>query len=139
LQADIVSLIIFTLLICQIFETINKWLKQSGGVVKEGSSIEATIIEAPSSTKNKFNQRDPELHQTKKGNQRHLGMKAHIGFDVKSWLIHTFTTIETNEHDLNQAYHLLHSEEDYVFADSGSRRASKREELNDIKVDWYIA
>ena len=60
----------------QIFETINQWLEQSGVLVKEGSSIDATIIEAPSSTKNKLNQRDPQMHQTKKGNQWHFGMKS---------------------------------------------------------------
>jgi len=123
----------------QIFETINQWLEESGVLVKEGSSIDATIIEAPSSTKNKLNQRDPEMHQTKKGNQWHFGMKAHIGIDVKSGLTHTFTTTAANEHDLNQAHHLLHGEEKYVFADAGYRGAQKRVELSDKKVDWYIA
>ena len=123
----------------QIFEAINQWLEESGVLVKEGSSIDATIIEAPSSTKNKLNQRDPEMHQTKKGNQWHFGMKAHIVIDVKSGLTHTFTTTAANEHDLNQAHHLLHGEEEYVFADSGYRGAQKREELSDTEVDWYIA
>ena len=69
--------------------------------MKEGSSIDATILQAPSSTKNKNNQRDPEMHQTRKGNQWHFGMKAHIGVDVKTGLTHTFTTTSANKHDLN--------------------------------------
>ncbi|EPJ48512.1 MAG: IS5 transposase [Osedax symbiont Rs1] len=109
----------------QISETINQWLEDSGVLVKKGSSIDATIIEAPSSTKNKLNQRDPEMHQTKKGNQWHFGMKAHIGIDVNSGLTHTFTTTAANEHDLNQAHHLLHGEEKYIFADAGYRDAQK--------------
>ena len=58
-----------------------------------------------------YNQRDPEMHQTKKGNQWHFGMKAHIGVDVKTGLTHTFTTTSANEHDLNQVHNLLHGEE----------------------------
>ena len=85
----------------KIFDTINQWLEESGVLVKEGSSIDATIIEAPSSTKNKLKLRDPDMHQTKKGNQWHFGMKAHIGIDVKSGLTHTFTTTAANEHDFN--------------------------------------
>ena len=96
-----------------------------GGLVKEGSSIDATIIDAPSSTKNKLKQRDPDMHRTKKGNQWHFGMKAHIGIDVKSGLTHTFTITSANEHDLNQAHKLLHGKEKYVFAGSEYRGAHK--------------
>ena len=101
--------------------------------------MDATIIEAPSSTKNKSGQRDPEMHQTKKGNQWHFGMKAHIGVDAKTGLTHSFTTTAANEHDLNQAGNLLHGEEEFIFADSGYRGAEKREELEDVEVDWHIA
>ena len=99
----------------QVFEAISQWLEESGVLVKEGSSIDATIIEAPSSTKNKLKHRDPDMHQTKKGNQWHFGMKAHIGVDVKSELTHTSTTTPANEHVFNQAHNLLHGEEEYVF------------------------
>jgi len=75
------------------------------------------------------------MHQTKKGNQWHFGMEAHIGIDVKSVLTHTFTTTAANEHDFNQVHHLLHDEEIYVFADAGYRGALKRVELSDKKVD----
>ncbi|MBG0698092.1 IS5 family transposase, partial [Enterobacter roggenkampii] len=70
----------------QLFKTINRWLAEAGVMMTQGTLVDATIIEAPSSTKNKEQQRDPEMHQTKKGNQWHFGMKAHIGVDAKSGL-----------------------------------------------------
>ncbi|MCU4215233.1 transposase, partial [Vibrio cholerae] len=85
-----------------VFEPINQWLSERGVLMKQGTLVDATIIEAPSSTKNKTNQRDPEMHQTKKGNEWHFGMKAHIGVDAKSGLTHTLVTTAANEHDLNQ-------------------------------------
>ena len=89
--------------------------------------MDATIIEAPSSTKNKEQQRDPEMHQTKKGNQWHFGMKAHIGADAKSGLTHSLVTTAANEHDLNQLGNLLHGEEQFVSADAGYQGAPQRE------------
>ena len=99
----------------------------------------ATIIEAPSSTKNKEQQRDPQMHQTKKGNQWHFGMKAHIGVDAKSGLTHSLVTTAANEHDLNQLGNLLHGEEQFVSADAGYQGAPQREELAEVDVDWLIA
>ncbi|KXU60244.1 hypothetical protein AWN70_25595 [Escherichia coli] len=75
---------------------------EAGVMMTQGTLVDATIIEAPSSTKNKEQQRDPEMHQTKKGNQWHFGMKAHIGVDAKSGLTHSLVTTAANEHDLNQ-------------------------------------
>ena len=123
----------------KIFNEINAWLSDAGVLVKEGTLLDATIIEAPSSTKNKAGERDPEMHQTKKGNQWHFGMKTHIGVDAKTGVTHSFTTTAANEHDLNQAEHLLHGKEGFIFADSGYRGAEQREELSDVKADWYIA
>ena len=88
-------------------------------MMTQGTLVDATIIEAPSSTKNKEQQRDPEMHQTKKGNQWHFGMKAHIGVDAKSGLTHSLVTTAANEHDLNQLGNLLHGEEQFVSADAG--------------------
>lgn len=76
----------------QLFKTINRWLVEAGVMMTQGTLVDATIIEAPSSTKNKEQQRDPEMHQTKKGNQWHFGMKAHIGVDAKSGLTHSLVT-----------------------------------------------
>ncbi|MDO1630833.1 IS5 family transposase, partial [Escherichia coli] len=76
----------------QLFKTINRWLAEAGVMMTQGTLVDATIIEAPSSTKNKEQQRDPEMHQTKKGNQWHFGMKAHIGGDAKRGLTHSLVT-----------------------------------------------
>lgn len=123
----------------QIFEAVNGWLEEAGILLKEGSAIDATIIDAPCSIKNKLGTRDPEMHQTKKGNQWYFGMKAHIGIDVNSGLTHSFTTTSANQHDLNEAHQVLHGQEKYVFADSGYRGAEKREKLADKELDWFIA
>lgn len=81
-------------------------------MITQGTLVDATIIQAPSSTKNKKNERDPDMHQTKKGNEWHFGMKAHIGVDAKSGLTHTVVTTTANEHDLNQLKNLLHGDEE---------------------------
>ena len=98
-------------------------------------------IAAPSSTKNSKGERDPEMHQTKKGNQWHFGMKAHIGVDADSGLVHTVATTAANAHDITQAHALLHGEEDVVFADSGYRGVEKRDEVQELHPDscWHIA
>jgi IS5 family transposase len=123
----------------QLFETINQWLSEAGVMMTQGSLVDATIIEAPSSTKNKQQQRTPEMHQTKKGNQWHFGMKAHIGVDAKSGLTHSLVTTAANEHDLNQLGNVLHGQEQLVVADAGYQGAEKREELTWVKADWFIA
>lgn len=107
-------------------------------MMTQGTLVDATIIRAPSSTKNKNNERDPDMHQTKKGNEWYFGMKAHIGVDAKSGLTHTLVTRAANEHDLNQLHNLLHGEEEFV-CDAGYQGAQKREELKDTDVEWLIA
>ena len=79
------------------------------------------------------------MHQTKKGNQWHFGMKAHIGVDARSGLTHSLVTTAANEHDLNQLGNLLHGKEQFVSADAGYQGAPQREELAKVKVDWLIA
>lgn len=108
-------------LAAQILATVNARLMARGLMLKSGTVVDATLIAAPSSTKNKNGQRDPQMHQTKKGNQWHFGMKAHIGVDADSGLVHTVTTTAANAHDITQAHALLHGEEEIVFADSGYR------------------
>ena len=95
----------------QLFKTINRWLVEAGVMMTQGTLVDATIIEAPSSTKNKEQQRDPEMHQTKKGNQWHFGMEAHIGVDANVGLPHSLVTTAANVHDLNQLGNLLHGKE----------------------------
>jgi IS5 family transposase len=109
----------------QLFKTINRWLAEAGVMMTYSTLVDATIIEAPSSTKNKEQQRDPEMHQTKKGNQWHLGMKAHIGVDAKSGLTHSLVTTAANEHDLNQLGNLSWRGAT-VSADAGYQGASAR-------------
>lgn len=123
----------------KLFDEVSTWLSEAGVLIKEGTLLDATIIEAPGSTKNKAGERDPEMHQTKKGNQWHFGMKAHIGVDARTGLTHSFTTTAANEHDLNQAEHLLHGKEAFIFADSGYRGAENREELEAVEAEWHIA
>lgn len=95
----------------KIFDTINKHLAQQGLAVREGSIVDATIISAPSSTKNSTGTRDPEMHQTKKGNEWHFGMKMHIGVDESLGLIHSVEGTAANVHDVVVTDKLLHGEE----------------------------
>jgi IS5 family transposase len=85
--------------------------------MKQGTIIDATLISAPSVTKNKTGERDPEMHQTKKGNNWHFGMKVHIGVDKDSSLIHSVETNSVNVHDITRAAQLLHGEEEVVYGD----------------------
>jgi IS5 family transposase len=125
----------------QILAAVNTKLIDRGLMLKTGTVVDATLIAAPSSTKNDKGERDPEMHQTKKGNQWHFGMKAHIGVDADSGLVHTVTTTPANAHDVTQAHALLHGQEEVVFADSGYRGVEKRQEIQDkhAGVDWEIA
>ena len=123
----------------RIFDTINGHLSAKGLLLKEGSVVDATIIAAPSSTKNKEGTRDPEMHQAKKGNQWHFGMKAHIGVDADSGIVHTLVTTPANTADVTQAHDLLHGEERTVFADAGYQGVEKRAENQDASVEWVVA
>lgn len=122
-----------------IFETVNRHLSDAGLMLKQGTIMDATIIEAPSSTKNRERARDPEMHQTRKGNQWHFGMKMHIGVDDTLGLIHSIETTAANEHDLNVADRLLHGKESHVWADAGYTGIEKREAHRERSVDWNIA
>ena len=106
-------------------------------MLKRGCIVDATIIAAPISTKNAEGERDPEMHQTKKGNQWHFGMKAHIAVDADSALVHTVTTTAANEADVEQIADLLHGKEQHVWADSGDRGAQARVDREDLQ--WQIA
>ena len=114
-------------------------MEEHGMILKEGTAVDATIIPAPSSTKNSEGKRDPEMHQTKKGNQWHFGMKAHVGVDAETGVVHSMTTTPANHHDITEVDKLLHGEEQDVFADSGYRGIEKRTEHQDRKVNWYVA
>ncbi len=123
----------------RIFTAINAHLILKGLMLKEGTVVDATIIAAPSSTKNQGGERDPEMHQTKKGNQWHFGMKAHIGVDADSGIIHTVVTTPANTNDVTQAHALLHGDEQVAFGDAGYQGVEKREENLDTPVQWQVA
>jgi transposase, IS5 family len=121
----------------QLLATINATLATKGLMLKTGTVVDATLIAAPSSTKNSTGERDPEMHQTKKGNQWHFGMKAHIGVDADSGLVHTVVGTAANVNDVTQGHALLHGDEQVVFADAGYQGAAKRPEATG--VDWHVA
>ena len=120
-----------------ILKLVNAHLARKGLLLKRGSIVDATIIAAPSSTKNAQGKRDPEMHQAQKGNQWHFGMKAHIGVDADSGLVHTVTTTAANEADVVQVADLLHGKEEQVWADSGYRGAQRHVNRDDLQ--WHIA
>jgi transposase, IS5 family len=121
------------------FAEVSAMLEERGLLMRQGTIVDATIIAAAPSTKNKSKTRDPEMHQTKKGNQWHFGMKAHIGVDVASGVVHRLVGTAANEADINQAAALLHGQETDVFADAGYTGADKRPEFEDCDVTWNIA
>ena len=101
--------------------------------------MDASIITAPSSTKNRTGERDPEMRQTKKGNQWYFGMKAHIGVDAASGLAHRLATTPANASDVATAHALLHGGEERVWGDAGYQGVGKREENRDAAVAWEVA
>lgn len=123
----------------ELFERVNAHLARKGQSLRAGTIVDATIIAAPSSTKNADGERDPEMHQTKKGNQWHFGMKAHIGVDDESGLVHSVECTAANEADITQMHKLLHGKEDTVSGDSGYTGAEKRDELHAVKARFLIA
>ena len=116
---------------------VNEILSEKGLMLKVGSAVDATLISAPSSTKNGSGTRDPEMHQTKKGNQWYFGMKAHIGVDAESGLVHTVIGTAANVHDITAAEALLHGQEKDVYADAGYQGIEKRCQANPVR--WHVA
>ena len=122
-----------------IFNTINGHLAERGLLLREGTIVDATLIAAPPSTKNKEGKRDPDMHQSKKGKQWHFGMKAHIGVDAQSGLVHTVIGTAGNVSDVTQAQALLHGDETDAFGDAGYQGVEKREESIERPVTWHVA
>ena len=122
----------------QILATVNDLLAAQGLLLKAGTAVDATLIAAPSSTKNKDKKRDPEMHSSQKGNEWHFGMKAHIGVDADSGLVHTVRGTSGNVADVTEANSLLHGQETDVFGDAGYQGAHKRPDAKQ-GVTWHVA
>jgi len=111
------------------FEAINRVMVETGHMMKGGTVVDATIISAPSSTKNEEKKRDPEMHQTKKGNEWKFGMKCHAGVDAGSGLVHDITVTAANVHDITQTANLIREDDEVVYGDSGYLGVEKRPEI----------
>jgi IS5 family transposase len=122
----------------RILQAVNEVLRAKGLMLRAGTVVDATLIAAPSSTKNNSGQRDPEMKQSKKGNQWFFGMKAHIGVDAASGLTHTVRGTAGSVNDVVVANELLHGKERDVFADAGYQGAHKRPGARK-RVRWHIA
>ena len=116
---------------------VNDLLGAKGLLLRRGTAVDATLISAPSSTKNDSGERDPEMKATKKGNQWYFGMKAHIGVDAQSGLVHTVVDTSANVNDLNIAGALLHGDEEAAFGDAGYQGVHKRPEA--VGPTWHVA
>jgi IS5 family transposase len=124
-------------LAADMLRVVNDILEAKGLLLRSGTAVDATLIAAPSSTKNADGERDPEMKQTKKGNNWYFGMKAHIGVDIASGLVHTVATTPAQVNDLNMAGQLLHGEEEVAFGDAGYQGVHKRPEA--AGPTWHIA
>ena len=122
----------------QILTTVNEILTQRGLLLRAGTVVDATLIAAPTSTKNKDKARDPEMHSSKKGNQWYFGMKAHIGVDADSGLVHTVCGTSGHISDIAEANTLLHGQKTYAFGDAGYQGVEKRPDAN-AEVTWHVA
>ena len=122
-----------------LMEEINRYLATQGLQLREGTIVDASIIEAPSSTKNGAGERDPQMRQTKKGNEWRFGMKVHIGVDSETGVVHSMSTTSANVHDVTEAHRLLHGREKRVWGDAGYQGVAKREENRGLDVEWRVA
>ena len=122
----------------QILATVNELLEQRGLLLRAGTAVDATLIAAPSSTKNKDKARDPEMHSSQKGNEWHFGMKAHIGVDADSGLVHTVRGTSGNVADVTEGNSLLHGQETDVYGDAGYQGADKRPDAKATQK-WHVA
>ena len=121
------------------FRRVVDRLESQGLRLQAGTIVDASIIAAPSSTKNRSKERDPEMHQTKKGNEWHFGMKVHIGVDSQTGVVHSVSTTPANVHDVTETPRLLHGGETQVWCDAGYQGVHKRPENRDLEVEWQVS
>jgi transposase, IS5 family len=123
----------------QMLETINEVLEERGALLKGGTMVDATIIQAAPSTKNRAKTRDPEMHQTKKGKQWHFGMKVHVGADVNSGTVHTVSVTPANAADISELPNLLREDDRAVFGDAGYVNKGIKRAARKAGVYWGVA
>jgi IS5 family transposase len=123
----------------KVFEKTQRYLADKGLLLREGTIVDATIINAPSSTKNQTRSRDKEMHQTKKGNQWYFGMKAHVGTDTKRGLVHRIVVTDASVHDSQVMDDLLHGEESVVYGDKAYADEVKKSDYEAHGIAWYIS
>ena len=125
------------------FAALNRLFETNGWIMRGGSIVDATIIAAPSSTKNATGARDPEMHQTRKGNQWYFGMKAHTGVDAGTGYVHSVSVTAASVHDLDQITNLVRDDDQVVYADAGYQGVDKRADVvadqHLSQVQWRIA
>lgn len=126
-------------LAAKLFEATCGYLEENGLLLKEGTIVDATLIDAPSSTKNKEKQRDPEMSQTRKGNQWYFGMKAHTGTDTKNRIVHTVVATTASVHDSQVMEDLLHGGEESVFGDKAYADQTRKEKFEERGVKWCVS
>lgn len=121
----------------------NEVFEEQGWIMRGGSIVDATIIAAPSSTKNAKGERDPDMHQTRKGQQWYFGMKAHIGVDAGTGYVHSVAATAANTHDLDEAANLVRPDDEVVYADAGYQGVQRRPDIAGdahlSKVQWRVA
>ena len=126
-----------------LFDAQKQMFDEKGWIMRGGTIVDATIIAAPSSTKNATGERDPQMHQTKKGNQWYFGMKAHIGVDAGTGYIHAVTATAASVHDLDEVTELVRPDDEVVYADAGYQGVGKRQEVLEdehlSRVRWRVA
>ena len=122
----------------EIFEKTRRYLVEKGLMLREGTIVDATIINSPPSTKNQARKRDPEMKQTRKGNQWYFGMKAHVGTESKRGLVHSIVVTNAGVHDSQVMDDLLHGEETFVYGDKAYANAGKREAFESRGIEWHV-
>lgn len=123
----------------KIFEVIKAYLAEKGLMMHEGTIVDATLLSAPPSPSSRAKIRDPEIHRTKLGNHRYFGMKAHIGVDAESGLVHAVVATTTNTSDVSQTHKLLRGEETEVLDGASYHGVKKHEDIRDTKVSRHLA
>ncbi len=122
----------------KLFEETQRYLTAKGLLLREGTIVDATIINAPSSTKNREKKRDGEMKQTKKGNQWYFGMKAHVGTDTRKGLVHSVVVTDASVHDSKVMGKLLHGEEKAVYGDKAYAGEERKKECEGSGIEWRV-